>query len=131
MTLDSSTIASSHISDGRLRPGFGGRKRAINAQTHFSVHPASGPARGATGPAGVSELAAQGSGVGTSIWRSGSTTWSRRADWTILKPMLQGENNLVAMAEALVSSGEYRVLRRLERDGSRLNRLRIHESGRF
>jgi DNA polymerase III subunit epsilon len=27
--------------------------------------------------------------------------------------MLQGENNLVAMAEALVRSGEYRVLRRL------------------
>jgi DNA polymerase III subunit epsilon len=27
--------------------------------------------------------------------------------------MLQGENNLVAMAEALIRSGEYRVLRRL------------------
>lgn len=41
------------------------------------------------------------------------TTWPLAADWTILKPMLQGENNLVAMAEALVRSGEYRVLRRL------------------
>src|ERR1700730_13727923 len=39
--------------------------------------------------------------------------WPLAADWTILKPILQGENNLVAMAEALVRSGEYRVLRRL------------------
>jgi DNA polymerase-3 subunit epsilon len=31
----------------------------------------------------------------------------------LAKPTLQGENNLVAMAEALVKSGEYRVLRRL------------------
>ena len=40
VALDSSTIASMHISDGRLKPVFGTRKQTIRVQTHFVVYPA-------------------------------------------------------------------------------------------